>query len=299
MKNTKRIAMLGGDQRQWYAARWLREHGLDAVIWGIKPPIGESDDEILYTEDAKRIIAESQVVVLPLPATLDGVYLQHSPAEGEERISLQTVLELLPTHCTVIGGRLPAAFADGARGLGHRVFDYFESEAFQIQNAYITAEASMSIAMNHLAKNLRGSRIAITGYGRIAVQLADLLLRMGAVVTVAARRERDLAFAACRGCHTLQLKHADSVEPLLQGYDVICNTVPSWLFLRRHLEQLDRRTLYVELASAPGGIDVCAAKELALPVFWASSLPGKYAPISAGELIGACVQRIIEEACDV
>ena len=299
MKNTKRIAMLGGDQRQWYAAQRLRACGMHAVSWGIKPPVGECGEEMLRMEDAKRIISESQVVVLPLPATLDGVYLQHSPAEGEERISLQTVLGLLPARCTVIGGKLPAAFADGARGMGHSVFDYFESEAFQIRNAYITAEAAVSIAMNHLAKNLRGARIAITGYGRIAVQLADLLLRMGAEVTVAARRERDLAFAACRGCHTLSLLHADSVEPLLQGYDVICNTVPSWLFLRRHLEHIDRRTLYVELASAPGGIDVCAAKELALPVFWASSLPGKYAPISAGELIGSCVQRIIEEECDV
>ena len=39
-----------------------------------------------------------------------------------------------------------------------------------------------------------------------------------------------------------------------------------------------------------------AAKELGSNVSWATSLPGKYAPRSAGDIIAACVMRIIEEA---
>ena len=81
----------------------------------------------------------------------------------------------------------------------------------------------------------------------------------------------------------------------MNGYDIIYNTVPSLLFDCAFLEQVDKKTFIIELASAPGGIDVCAAKELGSNVLWAASLPGKYAPESAGKLIGDCVNRIVEK----
>jgi len=295
MINHKKIAVLGGDQRQWYAARWLSEHGYHLSLWGMREPLGENTYALHPQAVLMEAMADAVAVVLPLPASTDGVYLQHNPEAGEERMSLRTVLQLLPKDCILIGGKLPEAFAAEAEARGHRVCDYFENEAFQIKNAYITAEAAMSIAMNHLTKNLRDAHIAITGYGRIAEQLADLLLRLRVHVTVVARRESDLAWAESRGCKTLWLRSPRAIDELLSGYDILYNTVPSWLFGREFLERVDRRMLYVELASAPGGIDVCAAREMALPVFWASSLPGKYAPVSAGELIGECVLKILEE----
>ena len=51
--------------------------------------------------------------------------------------------------------------------------------------------------------------------------------------------------------------------------------------------------MIIELASAPGGVDICAARELSSNVLWASSLPGKYAPYSAGALIAECVKDIL------
>ena len=56
---------------------------------------------------------------------------------------------------------------------------------------------------------------------------------------------------------------------------------------------IDKKTLIIDLASSPGGVDVSAAKKLSSRVLWASSLPGKYAPESAGELIGECIEGIM------
>ena len=61
------------------------------------------------------------------------------------------------------------------------------------------------------------------------------------------------------------------------------------------LSSLNKDTLIIDLASAPGGVDVSAAKRLSSRVLWASSLPGKYAPESAGELIANCIADIISE----
>ena len=87
----------------------------------------------------------------------------------------------------------------------------------------------------------------------------------------------------------------NALERLCHGYDVIYNTVPHWLFDRPFLEEVERSTFLIDLASVPGGVDVCAAKELSSNVLWATSLPGKYAPMSAGALIADCVVSILNK----
>ena len=149
--------------------------------------------------------------------------------------------------------------------------------------------------MNSLDKNIRGARIAVTGYGRIAKHLCALLLSLGAEVTVVARNESDRVWARASGCKTLSLVEGEPMTALAHTYDVIYNTVPHWLFDRSFLEGADPSTFLIDLASVPGGVDICAAKELGANVLWATSLPGKYAPFSAGELIATCVDGILRE----
>ena len=193
---------------------------------------------------------------------------------------------------------MPKSFVDCAALKGIKTFDYFESEAFQIKNAYTTAEAAVNVAMNNMKKNIKGSKFAVTGYGRIAKPLIKLLLELGGEVTVAARKESDITWASIDGCKTIKLlpnnSHKNSLIELCRGYDAIFNTVPSWLFDGEFLQNVDKETLIIELASAPGGIDIAEAKRLKSNVLWAASLPGKYAPQSAGELIGECVFDILE-----
>lgn len=292
MKSKKKLVLLGGDLRQETAARRLSELGWEISLWGMR-----RGEEHVGKDEGERSLAEvtddADVIVLPLPASADGHLLNCPFADPENRPSLAKIFSQLPAGCVIIGGRIPKEVALGAEARGLRVYDYFESEAFQIHNAYTTAEAAVSIAMNRLEKNIRGSRIAITGFGRIAKHLVGLLLPMGARITVAARKSADLAFAKSVGCDVLRLEDPRSVFSLSSGYDVIYNTVPHWLFEREFLERMDKRTFLIDLASVPGGVDICAAKELGCNVLWATSLPGKYAPESAGELIASCVDDIL------
>ena len=47
--------------------------------------------------------------------------------------------------------------------------------------------------------------------------------------------------------------------------------------------------LLIDLASAPGGVDANGAQAAGVKVIWALSLPGKYAPVTAGEIIADTV----------
>ena len=57
---------------------------------------------------------------------------------------------------------------------------------------------------------------------------------------------------------------------------------------------MNKRTLLIDLASAPGGVDAEVARGLGMPVIWALSLPGKYAPVTAGEIIADCVLSMLQ-----
>ena len=181
---------------------------------------------------------------------------------------------------------------------GFRYIDYFLREELQIKNAVPTAEGALALAMNELPITLSGAKAAIIGYGRIGKILAAKLKALNANVTVAARKTTDLALAESVGLDTLHLVIDDernTLEALTSGYDVIFNTVPSWLLDEKIVNIMSHETLIIDLASAPGGIDIHAAKERGLKVIWALSLPGKNSPYTAGKIIAQTIVQILTE----
>ena len=296
MKNLTKIALIGGDMRHYTTACALSVKGWNVHLWGVNPIAREPFEGVLckHVEDA---LSDASAVVLPLPTSTDGQTLSCPMISEGKPLSLYQLLDQISPKTVIIGGRMPRDFCTAAESLGMRAIDYFLLEDFQIKNAYTTAEAALSIAMNSLTREIRGARVAITGYGRIAKSLHRLLCAMEADVTVLARKDSDLAWASLMGAKTVKLEDASARAcidgHLSSGFDVIYNTVPTWLFDRSFLEHVDPKTFLIDLASAPGGVDICAAKELGSNVLWATSLPGKYAPVSAGEGIAACVDAIL------
>ncbi len=296
MKNKPKIAVLGGDMRQYAVAKELSKRALNIYAYGLQ------GDELLgvkVCEDINEAIDGAQAVILPLPASTDSSLLNCPAYKSCDRASLERIVELMQEKAYLLGGRIPQSTVIKAELAGIKVIDYFLSERLQIKNAYITAEAALSIAMNSLDRCIKGSHLCVTGTGRISKLLCELLLRLGAHVSVAARNADSLVYFELMGCKTVQINQGSEqtrwCDEFVSGYDIIFNTVPAWLFDRDFLEKADKDMIIIELASAPGGVDICAARELSTNVVWGASLPGKYAPYSAGELIAECISETLEE----
>lgn len=290
MNTHLKIFFIGGDPRQHTAAKKIADSGRFVSFFGGN---FERYEKINYCSDLSEGVEDAKIVVLPLPSTVDGVHVNMPFFDGEQ-VSLSRLAEILPKNALTVGGKIPSGFVNLLEERGIRVIDYFLSEEFQIKNAYTTAEAALCIAMNNLKKNIRDSRFAITGYGRISKSLCELLLKFGASVCVLARKESDLAWSRLWGARAQKIDER-SIDSLKTGYDVIFNTVPKLLFGEEFLAGMSEKTQIVDLASSPGGVDISAAKKLGANVLWASSLPGKYAPESAGELISDCIKGIVSE----
>ena len=284
MKRKIKIALMGGDLRQLVVARELAKV-YDVSIWGAWSTQDIDGIEVCSTCD--QAIDGAAAVILPLPASTDGITLNCPGEMSCNRIKLAKIVGLMREGMMLVGGKLPENMTELARSKNIKCFDYFESEMLQIKNAYVTAEAALSIAMNSLGKSVADSRFVITGYGRIASQLAALLRKLGASVTVAARKESDRAYAECIGCDSLPIRAATErgrwYDAITDGYDILFNTVPNWIFDRDFLEAMNKKIFIIDLASAPGGVDVCAAKDLSANVLWATLCRANTLPRARGK----------------
>ena len=288
---TKRvIAVLGGDKRMDFAARELARLGYDVREWGR----GNGDDAAAFSKIAKEWFLDVDVLMLPLPTSLDGTHLPTPLCGGEEKLRMETLFGAAHTKLWLVG-RLSESLMLRAEREGIRVIDYFENEILQLKNAIPTAEGAIEIAMRELPVVLDGTKVSVIGYGRIGEVLAQKLKALGAEVTVWARRPEVGVRAQGLGCKAERIKGEDSLR-FDTNTRAIFNTVPSRIFTRTVLQTLGKECIIIDLASAPGGVDLVAAKEFGIPTIWATALPGKCAPESAGIILGETVHSILLDA---
>jgi len=286
MKKIK-LALIGGDKRLVALAEYFLKKGTDVICFGIdKEFLPEGAETCLCL---KETIRDASAVILPLPMSGDGIHVSCPLQKCGEAPEIRDVLRL-SKGLPIYGGRLSPQIKKSADEIGVGITDYFDLEELKIRNSVLASEGALSIAMNRLDVAIFGSKSAVIGYGRLGKTLAPMLKALGSRVTVAARKSTDLAWAAAYGFETLKIGYnADkrsTLTSLCQCYDVIFNTAPHWLFDEAVLSEFSTKTIIVDLASAPGGVDPVAAKKYGIEVIPALSLPGKYAPVSAGELIG-------------
>lgn len=288
MKKTA-IAVLGGDKRMDFAARELVRTGYDVRQWGRQ----ESDDAESFSKTAKEWLSDVDALMLPLPTSFDGTHLWMPLCRSDEKLRMETLFAAAPDKIWLVG-RLSESLSLRAGRENVFLIDYFESEILQLKNAIPTAEGAIEIAMRELPVVLNGTRASVIGYGRIGEVLSAKLKALGADVTVWARRREACARAETMGYGSRQIVGESS---LVFDTDtrIIFNTVPTRLFTRAVLQKIGKECVILDLASAPGGVDMEAAVELGIRSIWATALPGKCAPESAGIILGQTVHSILSD----
>ena len=279
----KKFLVIGGDLRQISCAKCLQKKGYEVVLYGF-------DNLYLSGLFAGRSLMEdlhqSDYVILPLPVSKDGVYL-HTPL-WDKKISLQEILSGVRQDALIFGGMIRQEVLLEREG----VHDYAKNEEFLIKNAQITAEGAFNIVFSETPFSVFGSKLLITGYGRIGKILAKMAKTFGADTYVAARSVGDLSWIELSGCHPVRY---EQLGDLLPHMEIILNTVPSPVFQKSKIEKIHPDCLFVDLASVPGGIDWDSAKEAGLKTIWALSLPGKVAPYSSGKIISDTVLNLLDK----
>ena len=285
-----RYTVVGGDDRQAYLANLLTRDGHQVICSGMENSTIVSRE--IKAKPLPEAVLAADIVVLPLPATRDGVTINAN--NSYTRLYLAEVFDNLQDGVIAVGGMLDGKLTEAAEARGIVIYDYLKREEMSILNAIPTAEGALEIAIRETDFTLHSSKCLVSGYGRIGKILSKMLMDLGADVTVSARKCADLAWIKQAGCRAVHISGIFAEE---KEYDIIFNTVPDVIFDRHALSKITNKesVLIIDLASDPGGIDIEAAGTMGIKSIRALSLPGKVAPKTAAAIIRDTIYNIVQE----
>ena len=166
-----RFLILGGDPRQLYMARFLKQAGHEISLYY------ETD----LSFSLQEAMEHSHIILCPVPFTKDQKNIHsHNRLPGLE---IERFLQHLRQGHVLFGGNIPAAVKEHCVSAGVPFYDFMKMDEVACKNAVATAEGAKA-----LAAKLKG---------------------MDARVTVAGRCKDKLAHAFCHGYDTLLLEDLD------------------------------------------------------------------------------------------
>lgn len=283
MNNSTVFLAAGGDMRQLYTARKLAEEYKVYIIGFEKTA---DTGKAVQINELSDIPEKADCLILPLPVSADNIFL--NTPYSDQKIPVAALKTAIKENAVIAGGRVTEQIS---RIFGS-VSDYSQREDFAVSNAVPTAEAAVEIAMKNSEKTLYKSQTLIIGAGRISKALAKILHGFGADVTVAARKKSDLLWAEIFGYKSAEISE---LESFAGRADVIFNTAPALVLKSNVIDKLKPSAVIIDLASKPGGTDFEYAKKRNIKAFLSLSLPGKYSPVTAGEIIAQTILNILTE----
>ena len=266
-----RLIAFGGDERMRGALAAAEQAGWETL-------------HIEREEDVEMPPVEA--VMLPWPKS----FREDKLVSAQGTLTRESVLARIPPCRAVLAGD---DVADEELPRAAQIVRPEQNEAFLRKNARLTAEGALATVMRVKKRALMRETALVTGYGRIGQEMTARLCAMGMFVMVCARSENQMHMAHAAGAHPVPLAQ---IEKACGQADVIINTIPAHVLGDAALEGVPRDTPIIELASAPYGLNMQKAVKLGLRVCVESGLPGRYAPLDAGEalfdaLISAMTKR--------
>ncbi len=263
----KHLLFAGGDKRILSAVDYLQKKGFSVEQYAVTERI---------PVDGRR----AEALILPYPCLKNGrlhCSMIANPPTLEEMLEETGVSAEIP----VMGGPLKEHPFPHYTNLATR-------EDLKARNGLTTAQGALGMLISALPCSLLSLPVLVTGYGAIAAPLARTLQALGARVTVAARRQCARVEAELAGFSTVSTERLN-----LSPYAAVLNTVPALLFPEDVLQSTRPGTVFLELASSPGGFDRAAASRLGHTILDGPGLPGKCCPVTAGEDLAKTILDIL------
>lgn len=286
----RRVALLGGDTREVVLAYALAESGAHVVTCGFQRPFDHP--RIKPVTNAVEAVTGAAGVIAPMTNTDEKGRIK---AVQDPAITLfldDVVFQAMAPGTPLFIGVAKPVVRHLAQRYKIRLIQTAEVDQIAILNSVPTAEGALQLAMERLPITLHQSAAAVIGFGRCGRTLARMLHALGANTLVLARRAAQQARAEEMGLRTADW--ADLAKAL-SDREIIFNTVPALILDRPVLQQLNRECLIIDIASEPGGVDFTAADELGIEAYLELGLPGRFAPRTAGQILGRIIPGMLAE----
>jgi dipicolinate synthase subunit A len=284
----RRIAVIGGDERDPEIARLAAETGAAVHAFGLPWP-QEGMPGVALERTASEAAAGADYVLFPIPL---GVGLQlYAPHAAEPVIADAELFRAMAPWAHVFLGRTTPELRQVADAAGIALHEYDPDRELMLLRGPAIVEGAIQLAIEHTDVTINDADVVVVGYGTIGSLLARTLRALGARVRVAARNPIQRAAARADGATPITLEELPAVAPFV---DMVFSTVPAPVVGRVVLERLRPGTLVLDIAPPPDHADLELAAELGHRAVWARGL-GRRAPITVGRSQWMGLRRAIED----
>lgn len=284
-----KVAVIGGDAREFEIIRLMRAEGMEVRATGL--PVG---GEAALGRDQERSVSEAtdgaRAVLCPIPGLGmdDSIYAPKWP----ERIHVRPAdLARCAPPAVVVMGTASPTFREMVVRAGLALREYEQDDELMILRSRAIAEGAIKVAIENTDVTLHRTRSLLLGFGRVSVTLCEVLLALGAEVTVAARNPVQLARAWEMGAEPLPLSE---LPQAIGSARIIWNTIPVRVLGETLLAKTAPDAVIIDLSAPPGGVDHEKARALGRSVVWARGL-GSRAPVTVGQSQWKGIRRILVE----
>lgn len=281
------FAVIGGDLRLNYL---VKEFALDenkVYVYGLQDL--ENIQNIHLCDSLEKAINNSKIIISSIPFSKDNINV-YAPFSKKE-IRLNDVANHLDNKI-FFAGNIANAFYNLTNDKNVKIIDLMQEESLTILNTIATAEGAITEIILNTHINLHSSKVLILGFGRVAKTLAKKLSGLDAIVTCAARKEKDFAWIETLG---YDLENINELGKNLKKYDIIVNTVPQLIINEERLKNVKKDCLIIDLASKPGGVDQEACKKEKIKFIWALAIPGKISPKTSAQIVKTTIYNKIRK----
>ena len=213
-----------------------------------------------------------QILLLPIPTSRDNCTILNT------KVDINSLIPHINDKTFVSGYGLGEVFITEARERGGTVVDLALEEDFLLENARLTALATVGILLGSTRLSPEDLRLGIVGYGRIGKQLVNLFLYLGAEVRVfTSRPSTRLDLCEYGVASAMSTTDAD-----LSGLDLLINTAPATIFTPQSIPSGLR---IIDLASGDNFPGVEVEKY--------PSVPARMFPFSAGRVWGRAIGKYL------
>ncbi|GAA0395114.1 dipicolinate synthase subunit DpsA [Paenibacillus motobuensis] len=285
------IVFLGGDARQVEVINKCIE--LDALVRLVGfDKLENSPSGVRHEALSSVLLQEADIIVMPVIGCDDNGIIA-APFGNGDLVMKQELFMAIREGALVYTGMAKSLLRRMSTEYGFRLIELLDRDDVAIYNSIPTAEGALMMAIQNTDITIHGSTCVVLGIGRTGFTLAKTLQGLGAKIRVGVRREADAARAAVMGWEPFMTR---DLTAYTSDIDLIFNTIPTMIITAQIISKLPRRTVIIDLASAPGGTDFRFAEKRGIKALLAPGLPGIVAPKTAGIIIANTLcQSITEE----
>ena len=284
----KRIfTVVGGDKRNIELARMLCEQGHTVKLFGF---VNYEREIPVQCKNLYEAVEGAGYIIGPIPCSHNGDTL-NAPFHNVP-IFVEDLLRLIKPQQIFMAGVIKPELLTLVAKYSIQCIDLLLREELLLRNAIPTAEGALKIAIEETDITLHSNQMMVIGYGRIGKVLSKMLRGLGANVLAVVNSSEAAAMAESDGHKVI---FTEDMEMELKYADVVFNTVPKILLDKKNMRHIRKKTIIIDLASPPYGVDVNDSRDFGLKVLYTNSLPGKIAPVSTASYILNTINHILNE----